>query len=266
MTRYDRLHTARVLLHLVRLSLWRILLHPRRALVEAALMLFNNAMMFANWVLIFQLVDTLRGWHLSDVAILYGTGATAFGLATGIFGGVRNLAFEIESGRFDNCLCRPVPPLALGLSGSTSLHAWGDAMTGPVLWILVAGVSAGEFGFLLLAAVLGAVLIGSFGILIQSLAFWLSGTALQSDTLLFILISFVVMPMHNMPVLFKLFLFTLVPAGFVAFLPVELLQHFSGEKFAAVALAPFAFLLIAVGVFQLGLRRYTGASTLRTAL
>ena len=55
-------------------------------------------------------------------------------------------------------------------------------------------------------------------------------------------------------------LYTVLPAAFVAFVPVEILRSFSLGKAVAVVAAAAVFPAIAAGVFRLGLRRYASGN------
>ncbi|WAZ27097.1 ABC transporter permease [Streptomyces cinnabarinus] len=67
---------------------------------------------FAAILLMFSQVDTLGGWTLPEVALLYGLAATAFGLADLLLGSMDVLGGRIRDGSFDILLVRPAPVLA----------------------------------------------------------------------------------------------------------------------------------------------------------
>ena len=54
----------------------------------------------------------------------------------------------------------------------------------------------------------------------------------------------------------KILLFTLIPAGFVAHVPVELLREFDPAKMGLLLAFTGAIWVVAIWVFQAGLRRY----------
>ena len=54
----------------------------------------------------------------------------------------------------------------------------------------------------------------------------------------------------------KVMLFTVVPAGFIGFIPVSLLREFDGVQLAALVGGTATYAGIAAGVFALGRRRY----------
>ncbi len=54
----------------------------------------------------------------------------------------------------------------------------------------------------------------------------------------------------------KAVLFTLIPAGFLSYVPVQLLRAFSWPLLGGLVLFTVAITAAAIGVFQAGLRRY----------
>ncbi|MEV0175329.1 ABC transporter permease [Streptomyces sp. NPDC050803] len=67
---------------------------------------------FVAILLMFSQVDSLGGWTLPEVALLYGLSATAFGLADLLLGSMDVLGGRIRDGSFDVLLVRPAPVLA----------------------------------------------------------------------------------------------------------------------------------------------------------
>ncbi|WP_329550226.1 ABC transporter permease [Streptomyces sp. NBC_01356] len=81
-----------------------------------AMTLFGNFLLtgldFATILLMFSQVDRLGGYSLPEVALLYGLGGTAFGLADLAFGTMDRLGRRVRDGTLDTLLVRPVPVLA----------------------------------------------------------------------------------------------------------------------------------------------------------
>jgi ABC-2 type transport system permease protein len=70
------------------------------------------------------------------------------------------------------------------------------------------------------------------------------------------LITFSTYPMNIFNGAIRLLLFTLVPAGFISFVPLQLLHQFTWPMLAAMCGFVLLIVLIAAGLFRLGLRRY----------
>ncbi len=95
---------------------------------------------FVTILLMFSQVDTLGGWTLPEVALLYGLSVTAFGIAQLAFGSVASLGGRVRDGSFDTLLVRPVPVLAQVAADRFALRRVGRALQGVVVlgWALVA--------------------------------------------------------------------------------------------------------------------------------
>ncbi len=60
----------------------------------------------------------------------------------------------------------------------------------------------------------------------------------------------------------KLLLFTVVPAGFISFVPLQLLHQFSLPLFAGLVGFTTLIVGIAIGAFEVGVKRYESGSLL----
>src|SRR5262245_62973044 len=72
--------------------------------LQAAFMVGNNLIFFTTWWIFFRRFDDVGGWHLADLATLFGTVAAGFGLCVVFAGGVRELARVIADGDLDALL------------------------------------------------------------------------------------------------------------------------------------------------------------------
>ena len=69
-------------------------------------------------------------------------------------------------------------------------------------------------------------------------------------------------PMNIFNGIVRIFLLTVIPAGFISFVPLQLLQHFSWALFAGMIGFTILFASVAGGMFELGLRRYESGNLL----
>ncbi|BFO21885.1 hypothetical protein SHKM778_82730 [Streptomyces sp. KM77-8] len=67
---------------------------------------------FVGILLMFTQVDSLGGWSLPEIAMLYGLSVTSFGIADMLLGSMDVLGARMRDGSFDVLLVRPVPVLA----------------------------------------------------------------------------------------------------------------------------------------------------------
>jgi ABC-2 type transport system permease protein len=101
-----------------------------------------------------------------------------------------------------------------------------------------------------------ALIFTSFVVIFGSLAFFIGNTETLAQQLLGTLVTFSTYPMNLFTGVVRLLLFSVVPAGFVSFVPLQLLHQFSWPLLGALAGFTTLIVSIAAGLFHLGLRRY----------
>lgn len=225
-------------------------------LVRVVFMLANNMIFFVMWWVFFAKFQEVRGWRLGDMAAIYGTVAGAFGLAM-VFGeGARGLAQAILEGDLDGFLTQPKHPLLHCVASRSDASGWGDLASAFLLLGLSGYLSPATLAPALLAMACGAVVFVASTVLIQCVAFWVADSSDLARQLSEFVILFSGQPKTVFTGALKLLLYTALPAGFIAYLPVELVRGASLPVLAAVVLGAALWAALAAGVFRLGLRRY----------
>ncbi|MFF3322069.1 ABC transporter permease [Streptomyces sp. NPDC002889] len=85
---------------------------------------------FVTILLMFTHVDALGGYSLPEVAFLYGTTSTAFGLADLVMGSMDRLGRRVRDGTLDTLLVRPVPVLVQVAADRFALRRLGRISQG----------------------------------------------------------------------------------------------------------------------------------------
>lgn len=95
---------------------------------------------FVGILLMFSQVDSLGGWSLPEIALLYGLSVTSFGIADLLLGSMDVLGGRMRDGSFDVLLVRPVPVLAQVGADRFAVRRLGRITQGAVVlgWALVA--------------------------------------------------------------------------------------------------------------------------------
>jgi ABC-2 type transport system permease protein len=228
--------------------------------LQAAFMVGNNLAFFTTWWLLFARFKELGGWRLADMMTLFGVVASGFGASVVFAGGARRLARMIADGELDPLLVQPKPVLLHAVGSASTASGWGDMVTGVGMLYLAGRLEPASLPFVLLAVATSAVTFTAVGVLFQSLAFWLGDVEQLSRQLWELTLTFALYPRPLFEGGVSVLLYTVVPAGFVGFLPVEVVRQPS----ALLCLAAFGVALLwwglALGVFALGLRRYESGS------
>jgi ABC-2 type transport system permease protein len=228
--------------------------------LQAAMMAANNVVFFSTWWIFFERFDEIGGWRLADMTALYGLVATAFGASMIVFGGTRDLARTISDGDLDPFLTQPKDALLHATASRSFASGWGDIVTGILLVSLSGYLRPETLPVVLVAFVCGVVLCTASAVLFHSLAFWLGPINDWARQMWEFVITFSVYPQTIYGTFLRVFLFTLIPAGLIGYLPVETLRSFSWAGLAATVGGSALYGSVAVLVWRRGLRRYASGN------
>ena len=126
------------------------------------------------------------------------------------------------------------------------------ALSGQVSWIAAPRVAV--------AIVAAALVFAASGILFFSLAFWLGQSDTVARQMWELVITFSLYPEPLFGGGLRLVLFTLIPAGWVGYVPAHIARHGSPGQLLLLVSAAAGYLVLAAIVFQRGLRRYASGS------
>ncbi|MEO7021280.1 MAG: ABC-2 family transporter protein [Ktedonobacteraceae bacterium] len=102
----------------------------------------------------------------------------------------------------------------------------------------------------------------SFVIIFGALAFFLGNTDGLTQQMVGALVTFSTYPMNIFSGVIRVMLFTIIPAGFISFVPLQLLHQFTWPMAGAMVGFTLLSMLGAAGFFQLGLKRYESGNLL----
>ena len=232
--------------------------------IQVVFMALNNFTFFVFWWALMGHVTTLRGWQLADIQMLFGTVAAAFGLTVTVAGGVRHLGRFIEDGDLDTLLTQPRSVLVHALGMRAQPSGFGDLISGLIFLAWSGQISWHAMPLVVVGIVAGALIFVACGILFFSLAFWLGRVETVATQLWDLLVTFSLYPEPLFGGTLRLVLFTVLPAGFVAYLPVRILHAPTLANVALLISAAIAYLCLATLMFDRGLRRYASGSRFTT--
>jgi ABC-2 type transport system permease protein len=225
-------------------------------------MVLNDAMWIGFWALFFGRFSVVRGYRFEDLVTLWAVVALAFGLATGIFGNAWRFATQVAQGELDFYLVMPKPVLLHVIVSRMSVSSWGDALFGVGVFVVLVRPSPAALALYLVLSLAAMVIVVCYGIVANALAFWLGNAEGVARELQNALLMFSTYPSSLFTGGVRVVLFTVVPAGLVAYVPVELLREWSWMQALSLLLAAAAAVALATLVFYAGLRRYESGNLL----
>ena len=226
-------------------------------------MILNNTIYFLIWVIFFERFKEIRGWGLSDMFLVFGVAAAAFGLGVFLFGNALMLSDLIAQGKLDYYLSLPRPVLLHAIASRSVTSGLGDMLYGLLSYCASGLFSPSGLLRFLLGVLLAAMVFVSFMVLAQSLAFWFGNASAFTSLLVNAMITFAIYPVTLFEGGAKFILFTIIPAALMGAVPASFVRAFDGHTLALLALGASVLLVFSVAVFYRGLRRYESGSAIQ---
>ena len=225
-------------------------------------MVANDGLWLFFWWTYFHQFPLVHGWQATDVVVIWAVSAGGFGLCMSVFGNSRELALLIMNGGLDAYLGMPRYVLLHVCISASDPTAWGDLLFAFGSFVLFLRPDVLHIALFVLLVFMSAFIFGAFCIIFCSLAFFIGNTDGLTQQLLNALITFSTYPMNLFSGAVRLMLFTVVPAGFISFIPLQLLHQFTIPLLGGMIGFTVFIVAFAVGLFHLGLRRYESGNLL----
>jgi len=228
--------------------------------LQVGFMIINNVIWFTFWWSLMDHVQELRGWGLRDVMLLFGIAACGFGAMQAFAGGVRHLSRLIDNGELDPLLVQPKATWLYAVGARSQPSGFGDMVSGSYFLYLSGYVRWDNALLACLCIASSACVFLAVGLVTYSLAFWLPRTESLSRQAQDFVLLFSSYPESLFTGVMRILLFTVLPAGFITYVPVHVLRDASLSEVPLAIAAAGAFLTTGIWIFGRGLRRYASGS------
>jgi ABC-2 type transport system permease protein len=233
----------------------------RRALLfQMGVMIANDGMWIAFWLLFFRAAGTVRGWDADRVLVLLAVLTTAGGITLGLISNARHLGTRVLDGSLDATLSLPVSTLAHLLARRIEPVNLGDLVFGIGLFAVAGNPTPTRTAVFVITVLAAAVLMTSFLVLVGSLSFFL-GRNDGGDLGFHALLLTSSYPVDLFGGAAKIVLYTVVPSAFVSSVPSRLIDDWSAGLAVGLLAVTVAFAVGAVMVFHAGVRRYASSGS-----
>jgi ABC-2 type transport system permease protein len=227
-------------------------------IIQSISMIINDFMWLIFWWIFLTKFNSINSWQMNDMIMLLSVVTFSFGLSGFIFGNKGKIAEIIAEGRLDFYLNLPKNELFHVLVSRSSWFAIGD-----IIFALLLGLIAFElwqwpiFFFL---CTISMITLTAFSIIVGSLGFYWGNAQETARSLNLGMISFASYPITVFKGFARIILFTVIPAGFVSSVPVQLIKSFDLKLALLLIAVALLFLTIAIFVFRNGLKKYESGS------
>ena len=227
-------------------------------IIQTIAMFINNFVFVFFWQILFSNKGgSINGVDIQDILYLWSIPTIGYGIAFFCFGGIDTLCKDIVDGNLDIYLTKPKHSLISILTSRSILSAMGDLLFG-----IVVGIFAVKFnplrvlGILALGLIAG-VLTTSILTCVRLLTFWLgdiSNAAQKYTHHLFVTLT--IYPEKMFPGAIKFVMYTVIPAAYVAHVPVKLMEEFSLAGICIMLSAAIFFVSLMLLLYSKGLKKY----------
>ena len=231
---------------------------------------FNFWMMFVSGVLmrtfllavpyvLFRNMPTIAGWQEAEVYFIMALVFVSEGCSNLFYDGIWQLPSQVFHGEFDVMLARPISPLYQVVARGFGLQGVGGILVG----FVSLGLSMHSLGWLtpvgimlcLVLIICGALLRMSSILIAACFVFWAgpnSDMMFTANTVG----EYAMYPVDIYPAWLRVILLTILPYGFIGFVPALILRSSNMLLFLGTLAFSVLFFLLARGIFYLSIRRY----------
>jgi ABC-2 type transport system permease protein len=222
--------------------------------LQIVFMIINNLVFLVFWVILLFKIETISGFSLSDIAVLYAIGTGAFGLCAFFAGGFEIMGDEIAHGRLDIYLSRPVDVQLQMLSARVNISGVGDLLTALVLLLWAKWSDPIGMSMAFVAIPVSAVTLLATFSAVFSISFWYPRTGMRfADIMKEIIVTLKGYPATIFSGPLRIVAFSLIPVGTIATLPTLAVQAKDPLMLFLTFPLAFIYFIISRWIFKMGL-------------
>ena len=227
-------------------------------IIQTAAMFINNFVFIFFWQVLFtNKGGSINGLQIQDILYLWSIPTIGYGIAFFCFGGMDTLCTDIADGNLDIYLTKPKHSLISLLTSKAILSAMGDLLFGVVSGFIAVRGNIIKFVIILILGIVSGVLHVGVITSVRLLAFWLgdiSNACHKYVNNLFITLS--IYPEKMFPNIIKFLMYTVIPAAYVAHVPIKFMHSFEIKWVLILLVATIFFVSLMFILYNKGLKKY----------
>lgn len=190
-----------------------------------------------------QRFQTIDGWKLEEIVLLYALAILAWGFAVSFFFSLTGFEEQIRQGSFDRALLRPINPLLTVLGSQSPVAGMGQFVFSIAAFLFAVKaanirLTLVKLVYLVLTAVGGGLILGGAIICVAAAAFWTTRTYTFYWSLVFPARQLINYPISIYHRALQIVLTVVIPFAFINYFPAHvLLERTSALSFPLLAWA-----------------------------
>lgn len=243
----------------IKYSIMMQMLNKITFITNVVFMILNDASFIIQWIILFNIKNDMGGLGFKQVILLWGIAAGTYGIAHLFFEEAFNLSKLIVNGKLDSFIVQPKSVLVSIITSRSRISAFGDLLYA-YLVLLFYGITIKRFIIFTFVIICGGLISVEVAVIYNSLCFWFVKADALADSLYTSIITFATYPDTIFKGSVKLILYTIIPAGLVAFIPFRIMLKFSVCEILILVCLVFSLGFLASCIFNNGLKRYSSSS------
>ncbi len=234
--------------------------YPLNFVLQVIGMIFNNILIFATWFFVFSKFGSINGFDFEMMAGIYSISMISFGITYFLFGSITDIGRLIINNQIDLILTQPKDVLLQVISSKSDIVAFGDILVGLALFFLYYDIK--KIPLFIISIICSTVIVSAFTIFAETLSFRYKYSYYTNVLLYNIMQNLAVYPNHIFPLEVRIITYTMFPAFFISFLPVNLLFNFDAAEFILLLTVSLIWFVGAYLFFYYSLKRYESGSSM----
>ena len=219
------------------------------------------AMDFLLMAAILYRFDSIGGWSVFEIGLLYGAASMARGVYRTFGYELHRFESYIAEGHFDTLMVRPWPTLLVLLTRNLDIGRLGAAAQGALVLgischalIKAGSLSAGAMAYVWILPLWGAAIFFAISLATSASAFWLTRIADLQVFTMYAPMNAASYPLGIYPASLRALLHTALPVAFAGYVPIRFLLGKGGSAFDLVTpvLVAMAALYVSYWFWRLG--------------
>ena len=229
-------------------------------LIQVFAMLINDLIWIFMWWALFKAQPIINGWNFNDLILMQGILTSSYAIFAIFMCGLDDLPRYITTGNLDNFLVSPKNLLLIITCSKMKPSGIGDLITGLIMFCFTSYTTWHNLSLIIIGIICGNIVCFSFRLITTTFSFWCSNIENLGIHVFFSLLTFASQPASIFTGWYKVLILTIIPAGFISLLPVEIIKHFTMEKLLLLICGSLTLLTFSLWLFYRGLKSYTSGN------
>ena len=243
----------------VKYNIMREMLNPVTFITNITFMVLNNASFIIQWIILYSIKDSIGGYSFAQVMLLWALSALTYGISHVLFNNAYKLSDLITNGKLDSYIVQPKNILLNVITSSTSISALGDIIYAFIV-VAIIGLSLTEWILFILFGILGSIILTNIAIISGSTSFFITKGDMIQQNMTSMATHFSTYPEGIFNQTVKMIFYTILPIGYIAYLPVQVITEFNILYTVIVISVTILITILSFYVFNKGLKKYSSSN------